>query len=149
MSKRKASSIWQGGLQNGSGRISTESGALKDTAYSFRTRFESDPGTNPEELIAAAHASCFSMALSHELEKAGLGPGRIETTATVTLAKEEEGWSITAIKLETVGTVASDEASFLRAAQTAKENCPISRLLNAPIELDARLSGGEEAVMAS
>jgi osmotically inducible protein OsmC len=150
--KRKASVAWNGGLMKGSGKISTESGALKDADYSFSRRFGEEPGTNPEELIAAAHASCFSMALSHELEKAGIGPGKIETTATVSLAKQPEGWKIDGVKLETVGTIeGAEEEAFLRAARTAKENCPVSKLLNAPIELEARLqpAGLEEAVMAS
>lgn len=149
--RRKASVAWNGGLMNGSGKISTESGALKGADYSFNRRFGEEAGTNPEELIAAAHASCFSMALSHELEKAGLGSGKIETTATVSLAKRPEGWQISAVKLETIGTIeGAEEEAFVRAAQTAKENCPVSKLLNAPIELDARLyANPDEAVMAS
>jgi osmotically inducible protein OsmC len=149
--KRKASVVWDGNLTSGNGKISTESGALKGAEYSFNRRFGEEAGTNPEELIAAAHASCFSMALSHELEKAGIGPGKIETTATVSLAKRPDGWLISGIRLETLGAIeGAEEAAFQRAAQTAKENCPVSRLFNAPIELDARLEAGpEEAVMAS
>lgn len=149
--KRKAFVAWNGGLTEGGGKISTESGALKEADYSFSRRFGEEPGTNPEELIAAAHASCFSMALSHELEKAGIGSGKIETTATVSLVKKPEGWKIDGVKLETVGTIeGAEEEAFLAAAQTAKANCPVSKLLNAPIELEARLYvHPDEVVMAS
>jgi osmotically inducible protein OsmC len=138
--KRKASAVWQGGLKGGKGTISTESGVLTKTQYSFGTRFENGPGTNPEELIAAAHAGCFSMALSAELEKAGVNPESIETSATVTLDKQDGGWAVTAVHLETVGKVAGNDAGkFKAAAESAKAGCPISKLLKANITLDARL----------
>jgi len=138
---RKASAIWQGDLKQGKGTISTESGAMKETQYSFSTRFENGVGTNPEELIAAAHAGCFSMALSAELGKAGMNPNRIETTATVTMEKIEAGWTVTGIHLETVANVpGADAAAFARVADAAKAGCPISRLLKANITLNAKLS---------
>jgi lipoyl-dependent peroxiredoxin len=138
---RKASAVWQGDLKQGKGTISTESGVLKETQYSFGTRFENGPGTNPEELIAAAHAGCFSMALSAELGKENLTPTRIETTATATLEKTDAGWTVTTVQLETVATIpgASSEV-FKRIAEGAKAGCPISRLLKANITLNARLA---------
>src|SRR5205823_3944360 len=132
--KRKASAVWQGGLKEGRGTISTESGVLSDVGYSFSRRFENEPGTNPEELIAAAHASCFSMALSAQLGEAGITPERIETTATVTLEKLADGFAVTASHLDVSVTVSSaDEGKFNEAAKKAKEGCPISKLLNAKI----------------
>jgi osmotically inducible protein OsmC len=108
--KRKASAIWRGGLKDGKGTISSESGVLKDTQYSFGTRFENGPGTNPEELIAAAHAGCFSMAFSAELGKAGLTPESIQTTATVTLDKKDAGFAVTESHLEVKAKVPGDQA---------------------------------------
>ena len=138
--KRKASAVWRGGLKDGSGAISTESGVLKETQYSFSTRFENGVGTNPEELIAAAHAGCFSMALSAQLGNANLKPDRIATTATVTMDKLEAGWTITAVHLDVAAKVptATTEA-FATAANNAKSGCPISRVLNATITMDAKL----------
>jgi osmotically inducible protein OsmC len=139
--KREASAVWRGDLKGGSGTISVKSGALKDAAYSFGTRFENAAGTNPEELIGAAHAGCFSMALSGQLGNAGLKPESIETTATVTMEKTEAGFTVTEVHLDTNARVpgASQEA-FDKAANAAKAGCPISRLLNAKITLTARLS---------
>lgn len=139
---RTASAIWRGSLKEGKGTMSVHSGVLKDTPYSFATRFESSPGTNPEELIAAAHAGCFSMALGAQLTTANLPPESIETTAKVTLDRTQAGPTITKIHLTTVARVPkADKAAFDKAAQEAKENCPVSRLYkgNAEITLDARL----------
>jgi len=138
--KRKASAEWTGTLKEGKGRISTESGVLADAQYSFGTRFEDGKGTNPEELIAAAHAGCFSMALSGQLTTAGIPPASIATTATVTLEKTEAGFTVTAVHLDVVAKVpgASQEA-FDTAAGNAKAGCPISRLLKAEITMSARL----------
>ena len=140
--KRKASAEWKGDLKTGKGVVSTESGALAGTQYSFTTRFENGKGTNPEELIAAAHAGCFTMALSAELGKAGLVPEALRTSATVTLDKLEGGWTVTESHLEVVGKVpgASAEA-FRAAAEAAEKGCPISRLLNTKITMEARLEG--------
>lgn len=138
--KRKASAVWQGGLQDGKGSISTDSGVLKDTQYSFATRFENGIGTNPEELIAAAHAGCFSMALSAELGKANIKPERIATTATVTLDKADGGFAITAVHLDLVAKIpGGDKAAFDAATSAAKAGCPVSKVLNAKITLDAKL----------
>jgi osmotically inducible protein OsmC len=138
--KRKASALWQGDLKTGKGAVSTESGVLENAAYSFTTRFENGKGTNPEELIAAAHAGCFTMALSAELGKASLVPQSLSTTATITLDKLESGWTVTESHLEVVGKVpgASAEA-FRKAAETAETGCPISKLLKAKITMDAKL----------
>lgn len=137
---RKASAIWEGDLKSGKGSVSTDSGVLKNTQYSFSTRFENGPGTNPEELIAAAHAGCFSMALSAELGNAGMKPETIETSADLTLEKTAAGWTVTAIHLTTKATVpGADQAKFDNAAKAAKAGCPISRLLNTQISLDAKL----------
>jgi osmotically inducible protein OsmC len=138
--KRKASAVWQGGLRDGRGSISTASGVLSDTQYSFSTRFEEGIGTNPEELIAAAHAGCFSMALSGQLGNAGLTAESIETTAAVTLDKTDAGFTITAVHLDVRARVpgASQEA-FETAANNAKAGCPVSRVLNAQITLEATL----------
>jgi osmotically inducible protein OsmC len=139
--KQKASAVWNGGLKDGHGTISTGSGALVAKPYSFRTRFEGEPGTNPEELVGAAHASCFSMALSAQLGEAGLTPQRIETTATVTLEKLPDGFAVTASHLDVSVTIpGADEGKFNEAAKKAKEGCPISKLLNAKITMDARLN---------
>ncbi len=137
---RKASAVWQGGLKDGRGTVSTESGVLSDAAYSFRTRFENEKGTNPEELVGAAHAGCFSMALSAQLGEAGLKPERIETAAMVTLEKVADGFAVTAVHLDVNATVpGADEAKFQAAANKAKEGCPISKLLNAKITMQAGL----------
>jgi lipoyl-dependent peroxiredoxin len=139
--KRKASANWQGGLKDGKGSISTDSKVLNNTQYSFGTRFESGVGTNPEELIAASHAGCFSMALSAELGKAGITPESIDTVATVTFDKLESGWTITESNLDVTAKIpGGDEKAFQEAANTAKANCPISRVLNAKITMNAKLS---------
>jgi osmotically inducible protein OsmC len=140
--KRKASAIWRGGLKDGKGTISSESGALKDTRYSFGTRFEDGPGTNPEELIAAAHAGCFSMAFSAELGKAGITPESIQATATVTLDKKDDGFAVTESHLDVSARVpGADRAKVQAAADSAKAGCPISRLLNASITMNFQLEG--------
>jgi osmotically inducible protein OsmC len=139
--QRQATAIWQGGLKDGKGTISGASGAFRDLPYDFRQRFENEPGTNPEELIAAAHAGCFSMALSGELGKAGLTPASIRTTAAVTLEMLETGPTVTAIHLDVSARIpGAAAAAFDRAAAAAKEGCPISRLLKAAkITMTARL----------
>lgn len=139
--KRKASAVWHGDLKSGNGAISTESGVLAQTQYSFSTRFENGVGTNPEELIAAAHAGCFTMALSFALTSAGHPPESIETTATLTLENlPEKSWTVTAIHLDTTAKVAGMDADgFAKLAAGAKANCPISRVLNTTITLDAKL----------
>jgi osmotically inducible protein OsmC len=138
--KRKASAVWQGGLKDGRGTISTDSGVLSNAQYSFSTRFEDGAGTNPEELIAAAHAGCFSMALSGQMGNAGLTVGEIRTTATVTMEKLDAGFTVTAVHLDTtVKSPGADKGAFEQAANNAKTGCPISRLLNATITMDARL----------
>src|SRR5882762_6816162 len=140
MMKRKASAVWQGGLKDGKGTISTDSGVLANTQYSFSTRFEDGAGTNPEELIAAAHAGCFSMALSGQLGAAGMTAQAIDTTATVTLEKLDTGFAITTVHLEVkVKIPGADKAKFDQAAKNAKEGCPISKLFNAKITMDAQL----------
>lgn len=140
--KKTASAIWQGDLKSGKGSISTQSGALQDNPYGFNTRFEDAPGTNPEELIGAAHAGCFSMALSMLLGQAGLTAERIATTAEVTLDKDGEGFSITAVALSLEARVpGASEEQFQRIAHQAKEGCPVSKVLNAKISLEARLQG--------
>ena len=138
--KRNGSAVWSGGLKDGKGAVSTGSGVLKDAQYGFNTRFEDGPGTNPEELIGAAHAGCFTMALSGQLGQAGLTAQELRTTATVSMEKVEGGFSITAVHLDLVAKIpgASQEA-FDKAANTAKENCPVSKLLNADITLSSRL----------
>lgn len=138
--KRKASAVWQGGLKDGKGEISTDSGVLENTQYSFSTRFEEGKGTNPEELIAAAHAGCFSMALSGQLGNAGLTADQIKTVAAVTLEKTDAGFTVTKVHLDVSAKIpgATDEA-FQAAAGNAKAGCPISRLLKAEITMDARL----------
>jgi osmotically inducible protein OsmC len=138
--KRKASAVWHGDLKSGKGSISTESGVLKQTQYSFSTRFESGVGTNPEELIAAAHAGCFSMAFSAELGRAGFTPESIFTTATVTLEKTDAGFTVTESYLEMTAKIPGiDEEKFIAIANGAKAGCPVSRLLNAKISLEAKL----------
>jgi len=138
--QRKASAVWKGGLKDGKGTVSATSGVLSNTPYSFTTRFENTPGTNPEELIAAAHAACFSMALSAQLGEAKLTPESISTSATLTMDKLDSGWTITTVHLDVVAKVpgASAEA-FNKAAGNAKAGCPVSKVLNAKITMDAKL----------
>jgi osmotically inducible protein OsmC len=139
---RKASAVWTGSLKEGKGTISTESGALSKTQYSFATRFENGRGTNPEELIAAAHAGCFTMALSAQLGDAGITPESLETTAAVTLEKLDAGFTITKVHLDVAARIpGADKAAFEKAAENAKAGCPISRLLKAEITMTARLLG--------
>jgi osmotically inducible protein OsmC len=138
--KRKASAVWKGGLKDGKGTMSTASGVLSDTQYSFSTRFEEGTGTNPEELIAAAHAGCFSMALSGQLGNAGMTAENISTTATVTFEKTEAGFTVTKVHLDVVARIpGADQQAFETAANNAKAGCPISRLLKADITMDAKL----------
>jgi lipoyl-dependent peroxiredoxin len=139
---RKASAVWNGSLKEGKGKISTESKVLSNAQYSFSTRFEDGIGTNPEELIAAAHAGCFSMALSAQLGNAGITPESIETTAAVTLEKVEAGFTVTKVHLDVSAKIpGANAAAFEKAAQDAKAGCPISRLLKAEITMTARLVG--------
>lgn len=138
--KRRASAVWKGGLKDGRGTVSTESGVLSSAPYNFSMRFEDQKGTNPEELIAAAHAACFSMALSLFLGNAGMTAESIETTATVTLEKVGDAFTVTSSHLQTnVRIPNADQAAFQKAAEGAKSGCPISRLLNTTITLDAKL----------
>lgn len=138
--QRTASAHWSGGLKDGKGTVSTQSGVLSSTPYSFSTRFENGIGTNPEELIAAAHAGCFSMALSGQLGNAGMTAESIDTTAKLTLDKTDAGFTITAIHLDvTVKIPGGDQAKFDEAAQNAKKGCPVSRVLNANITMTAKL----------
>ena len=138
--KRSATAVWKGDLKTGTGTISTESGAVKDAAYGFATRFENEPGSNPEELIAAAHAGCFSMALSAELGKVGMTPDSIETTAEVTMEPVDGKPTVTRSHLRTRARIPEgDQAQFDAAAAAAKAGCPISRLLNTNITLEAAL----------
>ena len=138
--KRKGSAVWNGGLKDGKGTISTDSGVLSNTQYSFSTRFEDGKGTNPEELIAAAHAGCFSMALSGKLGAAGLTADSINTTAAVTLEKTDAGFTITAVHLSVAARVpGADQQAFETAANEAKAGCPVSRVLNATITMEAKL----------
>src|SRR5687768_3198675 len=139
--KHKASAVWTGSLKEGKGTISTESGVLSASPYSFSTRFEDTKGTNPEELIGAAHASCFSMALSMILGQAGMTAEKIETEATVTLEKVGDAFAVTASHLDVKATIpGADNGAFQEAAGKAKTGCPISKLLNAKITMDARLT---------
>src|SRR6266480_4813934 len=136
--QRKASAVWKGGLKDGKGSVSATSGVLSNTPYSFTTRFENTPGTNPEELIAAAHAACFSMALSAQLGEAGMTAQSIRTTAAVTLEKLDTGFAITAVHLDLVAKIAgADRNAFEAAADKAKAGCPVSKVLNATITLAA------------
>jgi osmotically inducible protein OsmC len=140
MIKRTGSAVWNGGLKDGKGTVSTQSGTLKDTQYSFGTRFENGVGTNPEELIAAAHAGCFAMALSGQLGAAGMTAQSLNVTATVSLDKVGDGFTITAVHLDLTANIpGADQAKFDAAAQGAKQNCPVSKLLNANITMDAKL----------
>jgi osmotically inducible protein OsmC len=142
--KRTASAHWTGGLKDGKGDISTQSGVLNKTQYSFSTRFEDGIGTNPEELIAAAHAGCFTMALSGQLGNAGMTAESLETTASLTLEKLEAGFTITKIHLDVTARIpGADPAAFEKAAANAKAGCPVSRLLKAEITMTAKLEGGQ------
>src|SRR5437870_176045 len=139
--KRSASAVWKGGLKDGRGTVSAESGVLSNAPYNFSMRFENEKGTNPEELIAAAHAACFSMALSLFLGEAGMTADRIDTTATVSLEQAGGGFSVTSSHLQTTVRIPNaDHAAFQKAVETAKNGCPISKLLNATITMDARLA---------
>ena len=138
--ERKASAVWQGGLKDGKGEFSTTSGVFSHVPYSFKTRFEGAPGTNPEELIAAAHAACFSMALSAQLGGANLTPESINTTANLKMEKLDSGWAITAIHLDVKAKIPNaDNAAFQKAAADAKAGCPVSKVLNAQITMTATL----------
>jgi lipoyl-dependent peroxiredoxin len=138
--KRTGSAVWKGDLKTGTGTVSTESGALDNLSYSFGKRFGDDKGSNPEELIGAAHAGCFSMALSGKLGAAGMMPEEIATSAAVSLEKVGDGFEITKVHLSTRARIpGADEAAFRKAAEEAKAGCPVSKLLNADITLDARL----------
>ncbi len=138
---RKARAVWQGTGKDGTGHISTDSGILSKTPYSFKTRFESEPGTNPEELIAAAHAGCFTMALAFQLQGAGATPTELSTEAAVTLVQEGGGFTITKSALTLKATVPGiDKAKFEELARAAEKNCPVSKVLNAEITLDYTLA---------
>ena len=140
MTVKKAFAVWKGGIKDGGGTISTETGVLKDAPYGFKSRFENGKGTNPEELIGAAHAACFSMALSLMLGNEGVTAEKIETQAEVTLEKVGEGFEITASHLNVVAKIpGADQAKFERIANKAKEGCPVSKVLKAKITMDARL----------
>ena len=138
--QRKASAVWQGGLKDGKGTLSADSGVLRQTPYSFATRFETTPGTNPEELLAAAHAGCFTMALSAQLGAAGMTAAQLDTTCTVTLEKVGDGFSITKSHLDLVATIpGADQAKFDTAVKAAETGCPVSKLFKAEISVTARL----------
>jgi osmotically inducible protein OsmC len=141
--QREASVVWNGSIQQGNGQITTKSGALQSVPYSFNTRFGEDPGTNPEELIAAAHASCFAMAASGALTKQGFEPETLSVTATVTINKDKDSWTVASSNLYLKGRVANiTQGQFLEIVEDAKKNCPISRLLKADINLTAELEEG-------
>lgn len=138
--QRTGSAHWSGGLKDGKGTVSTQSGVLRETQYSFSARFENGIGTNPEELLAGAHAGCFSMALSGQLGNAGMTAESIDTTATITLEKTEGGFSITASHLDVTAKIpGADQAKFEAAAKAAETGCPVSKVLNAKISLNAKL----------
>jgi lipoyl-dependent peroxiredoxin len=138
--KRSGSAVWSGGIKDGKGSISTQSGALDQTQYGFNTRFENGPGTNPEELIGAAHAGCFTMALSGKLGEKGMTAKSLSTTANVSLEKEGAGFTITAVHLTLAADIpGADQAAFDAAVADAKENCPVSKLLNAEITIESKL----------
>jgi len=137
---RKASAVWKGSLKEGKGVVSTDSGVLSNTQYSFSTRFEDGRGTNPEELIAAAHAGCFAMALSGQLGNAGMTAESLEVTAAITLEKTDAGFTVTKSQLDLTARIpGADQAAFDKAAEAAKAGCPISRLLKAEISLNSKL----------
>ena len=138
--QRKATANWQGGLRDGRGTVSTGSTVLSNAQYGFKTRFENGAGTNPEELVAAAHAGCFAMALSAQLENSGVTPQNIDVTCTVTFEKREGGWEITESHLDVNARIPdADRAKFEQAAANAKSNCPISKLLKTNITMTANL----------
>jgi len=138
--ERKATAVWHGDLRHGKGSLTTESKVLADTPYSFSTRFEGKPGTNPEELLGAAHAGCFTMALSAQLGEVGIKPERIETTATITFEKLDSGFTITRSHLDVaVKAPGADQAKFEQAADKAKTGCPLSKVLKAQVTMNARL----------
>ena len=140
--KRTASAAWSGDLKQGKGSVTTQSGLLKDSPYSFTTRFENGAGTNPEELIAAAHAGCFTMATAAALGRAGFTPDKLATTASITLEQVSGNWTITTVDLQMTAKVPGiDAKKFQEIAADAKANCPVSRVLNAKISLDAKLEG--------
>jgi osmotically inducible protein OsmC len=137
---RKAIAVWHGTGRDGSGALTTDSGVLLNTPYSFRTRFENEKGTNPEELIAAAHAGCFTMALAFQLQGAGITPEELHTEAAVTLEKDSSGFRISRSALALRGKIPGvGEEQFLQMAREAEKNCPVSKVLNAEITLDAKL----------
>lgn len=143
---RRASAVWNGPLKTGTGKISTESGVLSNANYSFSTRFENGKGTNPEELIAAAHAGCFTMALSAQLGNANMMPETLETQATLTMEKLDAGWTVTKIHLDVNAKVPNaDQAAFDKCAEAAEKGCPISRLLKAEITMTAHLNADRSA----
>ncbi len=140
--KRSASAVWNGDLKSGKGSLSAPGGVLKNTPYSFSSRFEGAAGTNPEELIAAAHAGCFTMALSAALGKAGFTPTKLSTNATVSLDQVDGNWTITTVHLDLTGQVPGiDAAKFEEIAKDAKANCPVSRVLKAEISLSVKFLG--------
>lgn len=140
MKKRQATAHWEGGIKDGTGTLSTPSGALQKTPYGFRDRFEEGPNTNPEELIGAAHAGCFAMALAGQLGNAGMTAESLDVTASVSLEKQDEGFAITAVHLDLEAHVpGADRDAFMKAADDAKNGCPVSKVLNAKITLDAQL----------
>ena len=140
MITRTGSAKWEGGLKEGKGQVSTKSGALSAQPYGFNTRFEDKPGTNPEELIGAAHASCFSMALGMMPEQEGISGVKIETTSDISMDKEGDGFAVKKAHLTTTITADADQAKVLEIAEKAKEGCPISKLLNAEITMDAKVA---------
>lgn len=138
--QRKATAIWQGGLKDGKGAISTESGVLKETQYSFTTRFENGIGTNPEELLAAAHAGCFAMALSNELGKSNMVPKKLEAVATISLEKTSDGFSITKSHIDLVADIpGANNDAFKAAVKAAETGCPVSKLFKAEVSVSAKL----------
>jgi osmotically inducible protein OsmC len=139
---RKANAVWRGTGRDGAGELTTQSGVLSTTPYSFKTRFEGEPGTNPEELIAAAHAGCFTMALAFALQSAGITPEELNTEAAVSLDPDGAGFKISRSDLTLRGRIPGlEEAQFIAFAQDAEKNCPVSKVLNAAITLDAKLEG--------
>ncbi|WP_373999342.1 OsmC family protein [Bdellovibrio bacteriovorus] len=147
---RRATAVWKGNIQNGKGELTTESGALRNTPYTFNTRFGSELGTNPEELIGAAHAGCFTMALSGALMKKGFTADRLETSAVVTVQKEGEGFTITSSKLKLIAEVPDiDSKTFQTIAEEAKAGCPVSKLLKANITLDVEFRSSQRGASAT
>ena len=141
MVQKSGSAKWSGDLKTGTGSISTQTGALNEHPYGFKARFEGGPGSNPEELIGAAHAACFSMALSMILGESDMKADEIATKATVTLEEKDGGFAITKIHLDLTAKIpGASEADFMEAATKAKENCPVSKLMNAEITMDAKLA---------